>query len=99
MFQESLKNLTDILEAFDKVEKDFDLEGKFKKKPPKQDQNMAKVKEMMQNLKDGKGSLEELEDAIKEVEDKEEPKDKKDSKTKKEPEEAKDNGKKSTKKD
>jgi len=69
MYKDILNDLSSILEEYKKVEKDFNLESKFKKGPKKveKDLDIKRIKEKIQQLKDGKASLDELEELVKQL--------------------------------
>ena len=73
MYKDILDDLNSILEETKKVEKSFNLESKFKKNSSKKiekDLDYKKIKEKIQQLEDGKASLEELKDLLKEFKNK-----------------------------
>lgn len=84
-YKDILEELSSILEENKKIEKKFNLEDKFKKSSMKAEKDLdtKKIKEIIQRLKDGKASLEELEQALREhkKEDKKEEKDQKGKKS------------------
>lgn len=66
-YKDILEELNLILEEYRKIEKKFNLEDKFRKdsKKVEKDLDVKKLKEIFQKLKDGKASLEEVEEVLK----------------------------------